>query len=185
MSDPTRLPLIGDDTADESLQQLFTYVREATGEVPNLYRTLAHAPFVLDKWIDFAWTIRNEAATDRGLRELLIMRNAQLTGTDYEWRHHWPLALAAGVTEDKLNGLTEWAGADQFDGAERAALAMVDEITHGTRLSDDAWRELAEHFEPPELVELVLTVAFYCCVNRVIGSLQPLIEDSHLGYPEV
>lgn len=185
MNDPTRLPLIGDDTTDPILRSVFAHVQGAIGEIPNLYRTLGHAPVVLEKWIDFAWSLRNDATTDRALRELMIMRNAQISQADYEWRHHWVLALESGVDEAKLRALDHWADSDLFDAVERACLAMVDEVTPGGPLSDSTWQALAEHFEPAELVELVMTVAFYCCVSRVLGSLQPPIGPSHLDVPAV
>ena len=183
MSEPTRLPLIGDGPADPTLARVFTQVEGAVGEVPNLYRTLGHAPWLLDRWIDFAWALRLEAVTDRALRELMIMRNAQLSGADYEWRHHWPMAIDAGVDEAKLHALGEWTGSALFSPVERAVLTLVDEVTPGGPLSDAAWAALAEHFAPGEIVELVMTVAFYCCVSRVLGALQPPVEDAYREVP--
>ncbi len=39
----------------------------------------------------------SEAKSPRALRELMILRGAQIMGADYEWTHHVPMARAAGV----------------------------------------------------------------------------------------
>jgi alkylhydroperoxidase family enzyme len=49
---------------------------------------------------------------------------------------------------------------------------MAEQLGTGTHLSDDAWAALAEHFDEAELVELVMTAAFYACVSRVLGGLE-------------
>ena len=72
-----------------------------------------------------------------------------------------------------------------FSSAERAVLTLVDEVTPGGPLSDAAWAALAEHFAPGEIVELVMTVAFYCCVSRVLGALAPPVEASYGDVPPV
>lgn len=38
----------------------------------NLYRALANAPDVLDAWLRFAWSLRDDCTTPRALRELMI-----------------------------------------------------------------------------------------------------------------
>ena len=40
------------------------------------------------------------------LRELAVLRLAQLAGSAYEWSHHRPMALDAGVTADQAAALS-------------------------------------------------------------------------------
>jgi 4-carboxymuconolactone decarboxylase len=173
-----RLALVGDDQPDPALGATYDFVRSRVGQVPNLYRTLAHAPNLLQGWIDFAWALRNDARTDRALRELVIMRTAQLNETNYEWTHHWKMAVAAGVSEDKLNALDGWRDSTLFSPAERVVLEMADQLAATTRLTDDAWQALAAMFDERQVVELVLTASFYACVSRVLGGLAVPLEEA-------
>ncbi|MEO1689677.1 MAG: carboxymuconolactone decarboxylase family protein, partial [Pseudomonadota bacterium] len=94
-------------------------------EVPALYRSLGAAPAMLEAWLAFAWALRREAGTPRALRELVILRGAQVAGAAYEWAHHVPMAREAGVAQARIDALAGWRGSDLFDEAERAALARL------------------------------------------------------------
>ena len=63
----------------------------AEGREPiALYRALANAPILLRSYSTLARALRHDAVTDRCLRELVILRTAQLTDSEYEWSHHVP-----------------------------------------------------------------------------------------------
>lgn len=158
---------------------------EAAGPLPHLYRHLAHAPFLLAGWVDFAWSLRHDAASDRGVRELVIMRKAHLATADYEWRHHWEMAVAAGVPEAKLRAVPDWGAATVFSGPERAALAMTDELSTAGRLTAATWAGLAEHFDARQAVELVVTAAFYTCVSQILAALEVGLEERYSAVPPV
>ncbi len=178
-----RVPLVPQDDPDPVLQRSFSRVLATWPDISNLYRTLGHAPVILEKWIDFAWTLRGEAVSDRGLRELVIMRTAQLNEADYEWRHHYPMATEHGVSAEQLAELDRWADSPRFSPAERAALAVAEELARTTQLSGPAWDGLSQHFAEVERIEIVLTAAFYACVSRVLGGLEIDVEPRFEGYP--
>jgi len=139
----------------------------------------------LEKWIEWSWTLRSDCVSDRSLRELVITRTAQRNHIDYEWRHHYPMALEFGVTEDQLAALDDWAQSDLFSPVERAALAVADELTAGTEISDEAWAALSSHLDPAQCLEIVITAAFYACVSRVLGGLKIPLEERYTRYPPV
>ena len=47
---------------------------------------------------------------------------------------------------------------------------MTDELTVDLEVGEATWAALAERYEAGELVELVLTAAFYSCVSRALRS---------------
>ena len=175
-----RLEMTSATPEDPVLAKLFDGARSKGGELPNLYRVLGASPDMLKAWIDFAWSLRLDAKTPRGLRELIIMRGAQLSGVAYEWAHHWPMAIKAGVSEDKLRSLADWRDSELFSRPERAALQMAEEISKGPGASEETIATLNEIFTPSEVVELTLTASFYVCVSRLLTSLEVDIEPDYL-----
>jgi AhpD family alkylhydroperoxidase len=167
-----RLPLVDADSDDPRLAHVFERFREAGREVPTLYRALGNAPAMLDAWVGLAWPLRNEATTSRALRELIIMRVAQLTRTAYEWVAHRPMTLKYGITESQLAQLHRWWDSTAFDADQREVLAMTDELTNALDVSDETWAALADRYAPGEIVELVLTAAYYSCVSRTLRALR-------------
>jgi alkylhydroperoxidase family enzyme len=168
-----------DDPTDPELLPTYERIQDAMGSVCNLYRTLGHAPAMLESWIDFAWRLRFDVAADRGMRELAILRISQLTQTNYEWHGHWGLARAVGVPEDKLLAVADWRASEVLTEDERLMIEMAEELTITTTLAPDTLGRMEHTFGERQTVELVLTAAFYSCVARVVKGLAvaPEIPD--------
>ncbi len=173
-----RLPLVSDRPGDPELARIFADLRRQGREPSNLYRTLGHAPRMLAAWVGLAWPLRAEPSVPRALRELMIMRAAQLTAAEYEWAHHWRMAVAAGVPEAKLLALAGWRSSELFEAAERAALAYTEGIV-AHDVGDDVLGEVRHLFSPAEVIELTLTAGFYACVARVLHALRVDLEPGH------
>ncbi|MEM7524459.1 MAG: carboxymuconolactone decarboxylase family protein [Pseudomonadota bacterium] len=171
-----RIEMTPEAPEDLAVAALFEGIRARGVAVPNLYRVLGASPDMLKAWIDFAWALRLEAKTPRGLRELSIMRGAQLSGVAYEWAHHRPMALKAGVDEAKLAALDHWRESDFYSEEERAVLQMTDEITAGSGAAEATMARLSALFTPEGVVELTLTASFYVCVSRLLTSLDVDVE---------
>ena len=169
------LPLITDN-ADPRIAKIHQEVTGAGREFPNLYRLIGNSEPMLRAWVALAWPLRNDATTPRALRELMILRGAQIMGAEYEWVHHLDMARAAGVPQAKIDALKDGHAASAFDAKESAALWLAEEITHGPGASAGAMAEAAKHFRPNEIVELVLTSSFYACVGRMLHSLDVPLE---------
>jgi alkylhydroperoxidase family enzyme len=181
----TRLPQIPLDGADEVTAAVFDTFRAEGRDPIALYRVLAHSPLILRAYAGLARGLRYEAQTPREVRELMILRTAQLTGSEYEWAHHRVMGAAAGVAEEQVAALAGWRESDRFDSRERAALRCVDEM-HEIALSDEAFAALERAVGAAETVELVTLAAFYQAVARMIQALGLVVEPayrSHVGEP--
>lgn len=168
---PLRLPLVPADSDDPQLQPVFQMFLSQGRMVPTLYRALGNAPPMLRAWTALAWPLRQQAVTPRSLRELVILRIAQLTDAGYEWQAHLPAALEHGVSHEQVAALDNWPAAAVFDEPTRAVLTLTDELTVDGRPAEDTMQRLTGLFGPAEVVELVLTAAFYACVSRVLHAL--------------
>ena len=173
-----RLPLLPIESADEVTAAVFDTFRAEGRDPIALYRVLAHSPLLLRAYAGLARGLRYEAQTPRALRELMILRTAQLTGSEYEWAHHRAMAAANDVPEDKVRMLADWRSSTLYDERERAALRCVEEI-HDVALSDQAFAELERVMGAPSTVELVLLVAFYEAVARMIQALGLEVEPAY------
>jgi 4-carboxymuconolactone decarboxylase len=164
-----RVPLLDLDPSDPANEKLLSYFQGR--QMPAIYRALANAPGLLRAWTAFAWPLRSEPSVPRGLRELAIVRVAQLTGAEAEWVGHVAMALDHGMTQPQVDSLHEWANSDAFDDGERALLAFTDQLTIDGTVDDATFAPLAARWSNRELVEITLTVAFYACVSRVLNAL--------------
>ena len=67
----------------------------------------------------------------------------------------------AGLTEEQLLDLNNYATSAAFSARERVALELADELVKTpANVSDDLYARLLQQFSYPELVELAATIAF-------------------------
>ena len=183
----SRLDPIADGDADEIVAGVFAGFAAEGREPIALYRVLANAPQLLRSYSTLARSLRYDAQVPRPLRELLILRTAQLVGSDYEWSHHRAMAVKVGITDAKVAELARWRDSDRFDTAERAVLGLAEQV-HEMAVSDAGFADLRTVFGADEVVELLLTAAFYQAVARLIQGLGLEVEPEYepfLGLPDV
>ncbi len=154
---------------------------EAHGRPPSpLYRTLGHAPAVLLAWSQLADALRFGSSVDPGLRELVILRLAQLSHAPYAWAYHRRAAVMNGVSEDLVMQLSHWRSSVSFDPQTRAVLEYAESIAR-TEVTEDAFRDMAAGRSEQEVVELTVLVSFYCGVVRALQALDVELDEAHLG----
>jgi alkylhydroperoxidase family enzyme len=127
---------------------------------------------VLEGVMAMAGALRNETKFDRRYRELGIVMVGLITKSDYEFDHHWNAALQAGVKHAQLENLAQFETSSHFDDQERAVLRYAKEATETGVVSDSAWNKLRSYFDTQQAMEVVLTVAWYNCVVRILLPLQ-------------
>ncbi|CAF1004871.1 unnamed protein product [Adineta steineri] len=168
-----RLPL--KDVPDEIQQKIIEL-----GGNPNLnlYKTLSSNPILLSSWIDIAYSLRNNCTTSRQLRELMILRGAQLWHSNYEWFQHEQMAKQCGLSQEKIDSIKEWKTSSLFDGKEKIAIQLMESLIENRgKLNDELDKQLKKYFTEAEYLELILTGSFYVMVPTVLTALQIQTEN--------
>lgn len=178
---PARVPLVGDSTDNPIVNEVFRRFETEGREPIALYRALANCPQILKDYSALATCLRYEATADRELRELVILRVAQMIGSDYEWSHHQPMAAEVGITEDQVRSLGSWESSELFNKAQRMALRIAEGV-HFATLSTATFDEARMHLGETEAIELVVVSAFYEAVARIIQGLGIQIEPAYIGF---
>jgi AhpD family alkylhydroperoxidase len=169
--------LVGDSEATGAAAKVFALIRERGGRIPNIYRALANSPRLLRAWTDLAWPLRSAPKTPRELRELAILRVAALTECQYEAFHHRELGRRAGLTAAQLDAVGSWRGSEVFDDLHRSVLELTDEMIGHDRPTTATLHVLRKYFDDEQLVELVLTIAFYRAVAMTISTLAVPLDE--------
>lgn len=79
---------------------------------------------------DLATQAARDAGLDAKLIELIKLRASQINGCAYCLRLHARDAAKAGETSERLAVLAAWWESQYFSSVERAALHLVEQITH-------------------------------------------------------
>jgi AhpD family alkylhydroperoxidase len=144
---------------------------------------MARVPLIADMQAHRALpqALRGQENCPPRLRELSVLRLAQLVGSAYEWSHHRPMAVSAGVTADQLGALAAWRESAAFGPAERLALAAT-EAVHAMSVTAELFSELETELGRAGAVELIVVVSQYEAVARIIQALDVQVETDHLRH---
>jgi alkylhydroperoxidase family enzyme len=172
----SRLPPLPDPPTDPILLELQEDTRSRGGEVINLHLTLGHAPVIAKARRALSGALRRQAATPRVLRELVIMRTAQIVRSDYEMNQHIPMALKAGLSQQQLDELPRWRDSKLFDETQRTVLAYVEQLLNGGDVDDATFAALAKHFSPQEIIEISVLATNYYGTGLLTRALKIEVE---------
>jgi AhpD family alkylhydroperoxidase len=148
------------------------------GDPPlHIFAALANIPNLLGPLLTFTREMREGAVIERRLRELAIVTVAQTTGATYELDHHGNSALDAGLRREQLEQLADAETSDAFDERERAIVRYAREATLLLEVSEATWSALRRHFSVRESMDVVMAVAWYNAVARMLLPLEIELED--------
>lgn len=85
----------------------------------------------------------------------------------------------AGLPDEKIMALDDWADSDAFDERERIALAYADAITLSDRdVEDELYARVVALFEPDAVVELTAAIAWENASSKFNRALR--VESQNL-----
>lgn len=105
------------------------------------------------------------------LRELAVLAVAHPQNVQYEIFYHIPAARRAGVTDEQLAAFPDWSASDHFSPIERAVMSYADLVARQLDVDDATFERLRAHLSMPEIVDLALTVGWYCLCSAIIVPL--------------
>jgi len=161
---------------DPIMQEMFDKRRAMGGAVINLQLTTGHAPKFSRAAAAMAFTIRFDAVTPRRLLELVILRTAEIVGSDYEVNQHRPLMRLCGYSDAQIAEVATWRASNLFDGKQRALLGYVDQMAKGGDVDDATFAALAAQFSSQEIVEISYTVGSYYANGLLTKALKIEVE---------
>jgi uncharacterized peroxidase-related enzyme len=155
------------------LAALFDKVYALRGNVPNMFRVMAHRPEIFATMQSHFGAVLNTGTVPTKLKELIIVRTSQVNDTPYCLASHTVLARGLGWTDDQLENLADWQRREDFTPAEKAALRLAETVTRDARaVTDDQYAELRSFYSEGEVVELLCAIGLFNYFNRFNNALK-------------
>jgi uncharacterized peroxidase-related enzyme len=143
------------------------------GNVPNMFRVMAHRPEIFATMQDHFAAVLNTGTLSTKLKELIIVRTSQVNETPYCLASHTILARGLGWSDDQLSDLAEWQTREDFTPAEKAALSLAEIVTRNANaVTDQQFTELRTYYSEGEIVELLCAIGLFNYFNRFNNALR-------------
>ncbi len=136
----------------------------------NVFTTLVQHTDLFESWSPFARKLLWESELSDRHREMVILRIAWRTGSDYEWGQHVRIARRAEMSDREI----ELVAADPAafaDATDRYLMVATDELFDNDEIGDDTWRTLESLLTTEQLIEMVFLAGGY---RMLAGALKTL-----------
>jgi alkylhydroperoxidase family enzyme len=150
----------------------------------NLYRVLAHSPRAARSLNTLARYIRDGSRLDPRLRELAILQVSYLARSAWGFSHHVRIGREVGVSDAEIRAvMDETAGQPtSLEPLARAVLRAAREMTLDLKISERTFADLRRELDDERLTDLVVTIAFYNGLVRLLETMQVDVEEDYLPY---
>jgi 4-carboxymuconolactone decarboxylase len=156
--------------AKKELDEILAKTLLEDGEPLMIFQILAHNPRLLRRFNSLGGLFRISEITDLRSREVIILRMAVLADCPFEFDQHQHVAAEAGMSEPVIRAL-RYGETDVLDESDRLLVQLTDDIYDFDCVQDATWDSLAQRWTPPELLELVVTAAFFRLAAVVVNSI--------------
>jgi alkylhydroperoxidase family enzyme len=150
----------------------------------NLHRALVHSPNGARAFIGLGKFIRHQSRLDARLREMAILQVGYLARSPYEWSHHVKIGHDFGVTDADIRAII-----DETEGRptalaplEKLVLQGAREMADGLAMSAASFAALKQVLTSEHLTDLVMVIAFYAGVVRLLATLEIDVEAEYQPY---
>ena len=170
----SRIPPVDRNTTQDSVRKSFDAVQKQLGIVPNMMRTMAQSPSVLEGYLGFGAALRR-GRLPVALHEQIALAVAENNACDYCLSAHSALGRAAGLSNDELAASREARAADPKAAAALQFARAVVERRGDVRDQDLASVRAAGHTDG-EIAEIIAHVALNVFTNYFNRAAQTAID---------
>jgi alkylhydroperoxidase family enzyme len=148
----------------------------------NLHKLLVNSPDMARAFN--GGYISFKSKLDPRLRELAILQVGWMEKSEYEFTHHVKIGKEVRVTDDDIKAMmAETEGKPStLEPLAKAILRGAREMVRELAMSDATFAEIKQELSNEHMTDLVLTIAFYCAVVRVLATMK---MDNEPYYKEV
>lgn len=125
----------------------------------DIIGVLARHPKMARKFLAYNAFLLQRGELSLRLRELAVLRLAQVRRSSFFWGEHVKIAKAGGLSDDDIARIAR--GDTEFDGVDRLVLEATDELLADGRAAPATWRRLVDELGTRQSMELIFVVGTY------------------------
>jgi uncharacterized peroxidase-related enzyme len=146
---------------------IYDRVLRERGNVPNMFRTMAHRPEIFATIIAHMEAVLNTGTLPKKLKELVIVRTSQVNRTPYCLASHTAICKRLGWSGSQLEALHSAPSSPEFSAAEKAAIHLAEVMTRDAHTYSAAdFAHLRSFYSEGEVVELMAAIGLFSYFNR-------------------
>ena len=165
--------------ANDEVRELADFFNETLGFCPNSVLTMQRRPTIAKAFINLNVAVmENRGRVTSALKRLIGYISSHVAGCRYCQAHTIRAAERYGADDEKMTNIWEYKTHSAFSDAERAALDLaVAASTIPNGVDEDIQKNIREHWDDGEIVEILGVIALFGYLNRWNDSMATTLEE--------
>ena len=174
----SRISPLHHETADVHVSAIFKEIENAFGKVPNLFRTYAHHPSLLEANWNKVKAVMMQGSLGMKLKQTLAVLVSKDNSCSYCVAAHTAALKSIGVGDDKIKTIGDDPDKAGFSDKEKALIKFARKAnTSPLKVSDDEFAAVrAAGASDGEIVEALGVMELFTSFNKFLDSLQVEID---------
>jgi AhpD family alkylhydroperoxidase len=176
MSDNTvapRIPLLERDQVSPEIAAVYDTLLQLRGVVPNMFKTVAHAPALALGIAGFLKSLLSDSALPGWYKELVATRLSVLHKSSYAVSAHALSAKQKGASDAQIVAVQADFESGPFTESEKLGFRCAERLHRSAQgLDDEFFAQLKSAYTDAQIVELVATAAAFELFPRLVDGLQ-------------
>lgn len=167
-----------EDIENENAKQFYSFLEENYGFVPNIVKTIANAPNLLNVFIPLWAEVYKSPSIGQRLRGIIALGTAHSQKCEYCVLPMTQSAKRAGIEEPVINDIANF----NYSNLNKKE-ALILEYTRMLTLSKteglpELRKKLKESFSEEQLVNISMAIAMYNFTSRVLKGLDIPLDET-------
>lgn len=183
----SRLPALTYDETNDEQRAVWDRVAETRSGLTNMtdengslygpFHAMALRPHLGAHMLELGHAVRFESSLPDNLLEIAICTVGAKWKSEFEFWAHRRLAKVAGVDDAVLDAIAAGEAPPFTSEAEHAVHRFALELLDTGHPSPDAWESVVDHVGYESVVDLTVTIGYYCQISFILNATQ-------VGLPE-
>lgn len=175
---PDRLPPLPEDQlTSEQRAALAAITAGPRGGAVGPFVPLLRSPELMTRLQRTGEYLRFESPLERRLFEMAVLFVARRWDQQFEWGHHHPLALAAGLDPAVADAIATGRRPTEMDQAAAAVWDLLDDLHRTKGVADETYRRALAELGEAGVLELVVTAGYYTTLAMVMNTARTPVPD--------
>lgn len=175
-----RITAINHETAEGKAKELLDGVKAKIGFAPNMMKTMANSPVVLEAYLNFSGSLGS--TLNAKLREQIALTVAEINGCQYCASAHSAIGKMSGLNENAILSARRASSDDaKSDAALKFASALV--ISRGKVSETELQSVKTAGYTEKEISEIVAHVALNIFTNYFNETAETIVDFPAIEFP--
>ncbi len=177
----SRIEPVNYEQSTGKAKELLDAVKSKLGMTPNMMKTMAHSPTVLEAYLNFSGALSGGTLDDK-LREQIALISAEINGCGYCASAHTTIGAMVGLNDESILAARAGKSADaKTEAALKFARLLI--VNRGQVGDADVQAVKAAGFTDGEIGEIIAGVALNIFTNYFNETVKTTVDFPAIEFP--